>query len=279
MEPAGPSKSSSQKPLTNRWPDAMPLRFRLRGIFFAWCILISSIFGLPLFFLPAIILIRPFSQSLWRKYSTAVASTWFSSFLFLFEQWNGFEYHVTGDQIPSNEFCFAISNHPSEADWLFYWSLARRYHDMSRHRIVLKDIMRKAFGIGWAIEFMEFIFLARDWKEDKAQLVYSCRNFLTSPFPLFVLLFPEGTDFTLQKHKRSVEFAEKNGLESYQNLLVPRVKGFTTTLNTLRPRLDAVYDLTIAYGTNGVTPTMWSAWCGWLHHHTKYVTAAIRRSL
>lgn len=253
-------------PKSNIWPPPMPWRFKLRGIFFGWCILASSIVGVPLIYLPFIIFVRPFFPSLWRKFYQPICSSWFNAYLYFFENINGYEFNVTGDEIPKDEFCLAVSNHPSEADWLYYWSIVKRYHKTEHHKIILKDVMRKAFGVGWAIDFMEFIFLARDWKLDKSQIVYNCKQYLESGDSLFVLLFPEGTDFSPAKHERSQKYAQQIGISGYKHLLVPRTKGFVTVANQLRPKLDAVYDLTIAYDNGEITPTILSAWCGWYPH-------------
>jgi lysophosphatidic acid acyltransferase/lysophosphatidylinositol acyltransferase len=41
-----------------------------------------------------------------------------------------------------------------------------------------------------------------------------------------LLLFPEGTRFTPEKHAAAVEFARSKGLPVFKHLLVPRAKGF-----------------------------------------------------
>lgn len=42
-------------------------------------------------------------------------------------------------------------------------------------------------------------------------------------------------------------FAKKRDLPQLEHLLIPRVKGFAQAVQSLRDRLDAVYDLTIYY--------------------------------
>ena len=49
-----------------------------------------------------------------------------------------------------------------------------------------------------------------------------------------MLIFCEGTRFTAEKHKRSNEYAEKNGLKPLKHHLIPRTKGFYLISQELR---------------------------------------------
>jgi hypothetical protein len=60
-------------------------------------------------------------------------------------------------------------------------------------------------------------------------------------------MYPEGTRITDAKRAESWSFAEKNGLPRLTNVLLPRTKGFTFITDKIRPVLDCVYDVTIAY--------------------------------
>ena len=44
--------------------------------------------------------------------------------------------------------------------------------------------------------------------------------------PCWLLLYPEGTRYTLDKHKASVEFAREKQIEPMKHHLIPRAKGF-----------------------------------------------------
>ncbi|GLT98082.1 hypothetical protein SLE2022_156050 [Rubroshorea leprosula] len=65
--------------------------------------------------------------------------------------------------------------------------------------------------------------------------------------PLWLVLFPEGTDFSEQKCIRNQKYAAENGLPILKNVLLPKPKGFSACLEELRGSLDAVYDVTIGY--------------------------------
>ena len=64
-----------------------------------------------------------------------------------------------------------------------------------------------------------------------------------------LLLFAEGTRYTPAKHAASVEFARKAGLPPLQHLLLPRTKGFLSTLEQLRGKFPAIYSCTLAFNT------------------------------
>ncbi len=69
--------------------------------------------------------------------------------------------------------------------------------------------------------------------------------------PGWVVIFPEGTRFSRSKEKirqKTEEYCQNNGIHPpFENIFAPRSKGFILALNALRARLDAVYDITIAY--------------------------------
>ena len=47
--------------------------------------------------------------------------------------------------------------------------------------------------------FAEFIFLARDWKQDKTSLERGVKNLTSYPKPFWFIIFPEGTRFNVAK--------------------------------------------------------------------------------
>ena len=72
-----------------------------------------------------------------------------------------------------------------------------------------------------------YIFTHRKWKDDKSHFEDMTDYFCDMHEPLQLLIFPEGTDLTENCTARSNEFAKKNGLQKYENVLHPRTTGFT----------------------------------------------------
>ena len=55
---------------------------------------------------------------------------------------------------------------------------------------------------------------------------------------LQLLLFPEGTRFTEEKRKKSNEYAEKKGLQPLKHHLLPRTKGFVTSMHAVKGKSE-----------------------------------------
>eukprot|EP01119_Soliformovum_irregulare_P000177 TRINITY_DN10128_c0_g1_i1.p1 TRINITY_DN10128_c0_g1~~TRINITY_DN10128_c0_g1_i1.p1 ORF type:complete len:370 (-),score=62.46 TRINITY_DN10128_c0_g1_i1:30-1139(-) len=241
---------------------SVPFLYHLKGVLYAIIFLASSAFGSVTFLLPLLIFVKPISVHWWRKLTKFVVSSWFLFFIWVFEKGNGFEIILTGDKIMKSDYCILMSNHPSESDWLFFWSLIHRKFDLSWHKVLLKDMLLKIPGPGWAIDCLGYLFVTRDGEKDVPQIAYSCNKFLEDSDPLMLCVFPEGTDFSIAKRNRCHQYADAHGLPKYERLLTPRTKGLEACITGLRPRLTAIYDLTYAFEDN-VYPTMWSAWTGW----------------
>lgn len=62
-----------------------------------------------------------------------------------------------------------------------------------------------------------------------------------------LLLFAEGTRFTEDKHKTSLNFAKDKGLPLLKRHLTPRTKGFTSSLPQLRGRVPAIYNIQLCF--------------------------------
>jgi hypothetical protein len=58
------------------FPPKQSLAAHLRGILHVILCLISSCFGLAIVHFPAMVLIRPFSEWLWKKYTEVTINTW-----------------------------------------------------------------------------------------------------------------------------------------------------------------------------------------------------------
>ena len=71
------------------------------------------------------------------------------------------------------------------------------------------------------------------------------------PRPGWVIIFPEGTRFSTQKQdliEKTRGYCKQHGIIPELNqVFAPRSKGFIMTLNGLAARLNAIYDVTIAY--------------------------------
>ncbi|KAK8698825.1 hypothetical protein V6N13_114931 [Hibiscus sabdariffa] len=182
-----------------------------------------------------------------RKVTAFFFSSWLALWPFLFEKINKTKVIFSGDDVPARERVLLICNHRTEVDWMYLWDLALRKDCLGYIKYILKSSLMKLPVFGWAFHILEFIPVERKWEVDEANMRQMLSKFKDPRDPLWLVLFPEGTDFTDQKCLRSQKYAAENGLPILKNLLLPKSKGFNACLEDLRSTLDAVYDVTIGY--------------------------------
>lgn len=101
--------------------------------------------------------------------------------------------------------------------------------------------------MGWAWKFGESVFLERNWDKDKEIIGKQLRELVEYPDPMWLLLMAEGTRFTKEKHEASMTFAKERGLPLLKHHLVPRTRGFISSLPYLRGKVPAVYNVTLGF--------------------------------
>ncbi|OIT31547.1 PREDICTED: probable 1-acyl-sn-glycerol-3-phosphate acyltransferase 4 [Nicotiana attenuata] len=232
-------KKSKHFPLT-------PFRI-IRGVI-CLLVLLSTAFVFLIYFVPvAAVLLRFFGTLYSRKVVSLLFGLWLGLWPFLFEKINETNVIFSGDHVPPKERVLLIANHRTEVDWMYLWNLALRKGCLGHIKYLLKKSLMKLPVFGWGFYVLEFIPLERKWVVDEQVIRQMLSTFTNPQDPLWLTVFPEGTDYTEQKCKRSQEFATNKGLPVLKNVLLPKTKGFYACLEILRSSLDAVYDVTIAY--------------------------------
>ncbi|KAK8975664.1 hypothetical protein V6N11_021515 [Hibiscus sabdariffa] len=241
MEVCKPLKSDDKlkhRPLT-------PYRF-FRGLV-CLTVFLSTAFMLLAYLGPGAVLLRYLSIHYSRKATSFFFGLWLSMWPFLFEKINGTKVVFSGDNVPQKERVLIIVNHRTEVDWMYLWDLAMRKGCLGYIKYVLKSSLMKLPVLGWGFHILEFISVDRKWETDETIMHQMLSTFKNPQDPLWLALFPEGTDFTEAKCKKSQEYAAEVGLPVLTNVLLPKTRGFCLCLEALRGSFDAVYDLTIAY--------------------------------
>jgi len=153
-----------------------------------------------------------------------------------------------------------IGNHQIYSDWLYFWWAAyTNVPQMHGHiYIILKQSLSYVPIIGWGMRFYGFIFMSRKMATDQPRLAHRLQKLKTvhsGPLsgtsgldPMWLLIFPEGTNLSANTRKKSVAWAEKQGIKDFQHVLLPRSTGTFFCLNELKGTVDYVYDCTVAYG-------------------------------
>lgn len=60
-------------------------------------------------------------------------------------------------------------------------------------------------GLGWSIDNLDYPFMSRKWEFDESLLKHAITSFKEDKIRLWFMIFPEGTDFSESKQKRSWE--------------------------------------------------------------------------
>jgi lysocardiolipin and lysophospholipid acyltransferase len=123
--------------------------------------------------------------------------------------------------------------------------------------IILKESLKYIPIMGQGMQFYNFIFMSRKWAKDKARMAYRLNKLkqkvsgrLTGEEalrPMWLLIFPEGTNLSQNTKANSSKWAAKQGIEDLQHQVLPRTTGTFFCLNELKGTVDFVYDCTLAY--------------------------------
>ncbi|KND89268.1 putative acyltransferase [Tolypocladium ophioglossoides CBS 100239] len=151
-----------------------------------------------------------------------------------------------------------IANHQIYTDWLYLWWIGYvNRPGMHGHLyIILKESLRYIPIIGTGMMFYGFIFMSRKMATDQPRLAYRLNKLKqrrrdtrgkTYLDPMWLLLFPEGTNLSANGRRKSAQWAKKNGLKDPEHLMLPRSTGIFYCLSELKGTVDYVYDCTVAY--------------------------------
>lgn len=192
------------------------------------------------------LLIWPVSRPLFRKLNTTLAGTWWWLCVLVIRYVGCVRYVQTGDRPPMAENTIVIANHQNNSDVFALMPFALKQGQLPHLKWFAKMALKWVPGVGWGMQFLDCVFLKRNWYSDvpKIQKTFAVLN--DHPIPFWLVTFPEGTRSTPTKLASAREFAKRRGLRPPQHTLIPRTKGFTSAVAGLR-RIDAVYDVTIAY--------------------------------
>ncbi|KAF2733531.1 hypothetical protein EJ04DRAFT_513173 [Polyplosphaeria fusca] len=150
-----------------------------------------------------------------------------------------------------------ITNHQIYTDWVYLWWSAYTAKMHGHLFIILKESIKYIPILGQGMLFYGFIFLSRKWADDQKRFSHrlqklnshhsgplSGSNYLD---PMWLLIFPEGTNASVNGRASSKKWADKNNMEDTRHVLLPRSTGLLYCLKELRNTVDYVYDCTMAY--------------------------------
>ncbi|GJQ78024.1 hypothetical protein Trydic_g2372 [Trypoxylus dichotomus] len=223
------------------------------GIVYCFLWYSSILAGYAGLFCPLLPLI--FISNKWYRYCTDVLFTFWQMYpTVLLELLCGCYIEATGDAILADETSILVMNHRTRTDWNFLWpAIYHTTQGINRFKypmkFVLKDTIKHIPGPGWVMQLACFLYIKRCWTADKPKVRAMVDYFCGTSYKFALLLFPEGTDFTIATKKISNKFAESNDFKKYDYVLHPRTTGFSFLVGRLLSKngLDALYDITLAY--------------------------------
>ncbi|PSK54140.1 hypothetical protein B9Z65_7946 [Elsinoe australis] len=149
-----------------------------------------------------------------------------------------------------------VANHQIYTDWLYLWWIAYTAGFHGHIYIILKQSLKWVPVIGPAMQLYSFIFMARKWASDQSRMAYRLQKLRaehkddkgqTYLNPMWLLIFPEGTNLSANTRKSSAKWADKSGVPDMRHQLLPRSTGLQHCLKELEGSVDYLYDCTIAY--------------------------------
>ncbi|KAK4181531.1 acyltransferase-domain-containing protein [Triangularia setosa] len=151
-----------------------------------------------------------------------------------------------------------IANHQIYTDWLYLWwvGYANSPQMHGYVYIILKESLKYIPIAGLGMVFYGFIFMSRKMAVDQPRMAHrlgKLKAHTTTPDgtkylnPMWLLLFPEGTNASQNGRNKSAKWAEKIGVKDPEHMLLPRSTGTFFCLNELKGTVEYVYDCTVAY--------------------------------
>ncbi|KAK5107675.1 hypothetical protein LTR62_000910 [Meristemomyces frigidus] len=142
-----------------------------------------------------------------------------------------------------------IANHQIYTDWLSLWWTAYTSNVHGYFIVVLKDGIQRIPVIGQGLVFFSWIFLSRRWETDRQRLQQHIQKLSDAKrrTPMWLLIFPEGTNLSKRSMAISQKWADKQNIPPSQLTLLPRARGLQTFLAGLADSVEWLYDCTIAY--------------------------------
>ncbi|OJD23962.1 hypothetical protein ACJ73_04678 [Blastomyces percursus] len=150
-----------------------------------------------------------------------------------------------------------IANHQVYTDWLYLWWFSYTSQMHGHIYIILKESLKYIPLIGQGMMFYGFIFMARKWISDKPRLQHRLEKLKavhgegrSGPRvldPMWLLIFPEGTNLSRNTKRISDAYGAKQGIPPLRHQILPRSTGLFFCLQQLMGTVDWVYDCTVGY--------------------------------
>jgi lysocardiolipin and lysophospholipid acyltransferase len=201
------------------------------------------------------LVLLPFSRRAFRALNRWCADTWWGLCVTGAELVYGVRMVFSGDNVPAREDALLIANHQQMPDIPAIMKFCKTKDRLGDMKYFVKKQLKWVPGMGWGMQFLDCLFIDRDWMADRESINRTFARLVNGRVPVHLVSFVEGTRLTLPKLAAAQEYARAHGLQPPVHTLVPRTKGFVASVEGLRNHIDAIYDLTIAY--DDAVPSLW----------------------
>lgn len=151
-----------------------------------------------------------------------------------------------------------ISNHQIYTEWIYLWWVAYASQMHGYIYIIMKESLKYIPILGQGMMFFSFVFLSRHWDTDQPVMAHRLHKLRTKWTnrtdlkknlldPMWLLIFPEGTNLSANQRGKSEVWAEKTNQKPMRHCLIPRSTGLKFCIDELGDTVDWIYDCTIAY--------------------------------
>eukprot|EP00899_Mesostigma_viride_P011789 jgi/Mesvir1/20610/Mv14838-RA.1 len=204
--------------------------------------------------------LRPFSLRAYRLVNCYMVRCWWAQTVWFAEWWGGLKVRLFGTEetykAMGNEHALMVCNHRSDVDWLVGWIVLERFGLLGATKAVVKSILVVLPVLGWSWWFSEYVSISRNWSHDESRLKRAFGRLASYPVPFVVVLFPEGTRFTQRKLVDAQEYARQQGMHVPENVLIPKSKGFVSSVQHLRSFMPTLFDVTWVFPEDRPQPTV-----------------------
>ncbi|KAK6187493.1 hypothetical protein SNE40_005505 [Patella caerulea] len=207
--------------------------------------------------------IWPFNKTIYRIINVHLGYCFWSFYTFLGDWWSNSTclLYVSEEdhKLMGKENVLCMQNHRYEIDWLMTGMVADHFNMLGNHKVYSKNSHKYVPLVGWTWYFTESLFLKRNWQEDKTILKTGLKNLTCYPkdYPVTLYMYPEGTRFTEEKHKASLEVSRSKGYPDMKHHLLPRPKGLMAFVRDMRGKFDSVLDSEILFAEHP-KPSVWT---------------------
>ncbi|GAM28970.1 hypothetical protein SAMD00019534_121460 [Acytostelium subglobosum LB1] len=228
------------------------VRYRYALFFSTYLLFIFSAIALSDVIMTVSIPLLLLSRNLFRKITNKISNTGWPLFTLAFEVLGRNKLIFTGDDLlaaqKTDRNALVVLNHTYHCDWLLSFSLGERLGRIGNIKIAMKDVIKYIPFVGVGIWAMGFIFLSRRWQDDQKKINKAFSHLKQDGEPFWFVTHPEGSRLSPKSLAECQRFARERGnVPLLENILLPRLKGFVSSVVALRDETDAIYDMTAAY--------------------------------